>query len=255
VRVQEHSVFSFLALLWFVASSLVDVLFPKEIYLSPELYATFYPNDVINLFLGGVALLLSTLKTVRKSRFFLPFRSAMLLFILYNAIALAYANTNGLDIVLLLLAIAAVLTLVEAEEYQNLLGLGVTTVHSKRYASLLIIIAGIFILRAALQLLSKEASPGEKGVALADVLLCSLWLANGIGFLRNPTKCFNTAFICYIHGSLLLISLLLLFILQPLLLGTAFPYVDFVVIAMMSTAFFVPLAILAKGMQQHSREC
>jgi hypothetical protein len=179
----------------------------------------------------------------------------MLLFILYNAIALAYANTNGLDIVLLLLAIAAVLTLVEAEEYQNLLGLGVTTVHSKRYASLLIIIAGIFILRAALQLLSKEASPGEKGVALADVLLCSLWLANGIGFLRNPAKCFIAAFICYIHGSLLLISLLLLFILQPLLLGTAFPYVDFVVIAMMSTAFFVPLAILAKGMQQHSREC
>lgn len=255
MKMQKHSVFSFLTLLLFFASSLVDVLYSKGIYLSPELYATFYPNDVINLFFGSVALLLSTLKTARKSRFFLPCRSAMLLFILYNAIALAYANTNGLDIVLLLLAIAAVLTLVEAEEYQNLLGLGVTTVHSKRYASLLIIIAGIFILRAALQLLSKEASPGEKGVALADVLLCSLWLANGIGFLRNPAKCFIAAFICYIHGSLLLISLLLLFILQPLLLGTAFPYVDFVVIAMMSTAFFVPLAILAKGMQQHSREC
>ena len=169
MRVQEHSVFSFLALLWFVASSLVDVLFPKEIYLSPELYATFYPNDVINLFLGSVALLLSTLKTVRKSKFFLPCRSGMLLFILYNAIASDYANTNGMDILLLLLAIAAVLTLVEAEEYQNLLTLGFSPGHAKRYASLLIVMAGLFILRSALQLFKKEASPGEKGVSLADV--------------------------------------------------------------------------------------
>lgn len=255
MRVQKHSVFCFLALLWFVASSLVDVLFPKEIYVSPELYATFYPNDVINLSLGGVALLLCTLKSVRKSRFFLPFRSGMLLFILYNAIASAYANTNGMDILLLLLAIAAALTLVEAEEYQNLLTLGFSPVHAKRYASLLIIMAGLFILRAALQLFNKEASPGEKGVSLADVLLCSLWLANGIGFLRNAAKCFIAAFICYIHGSLLFLSLLLLFILQPLLLGTAFPYKDFAVIAMMSTAFFIPLALLAKEMRLHSQEC
>ncbi len=255
VRVQKHSVFSFLALLWFVASSLVDILFPKQIYLSPELYATFYPNDVINLFLGGVALLLCTLKTVRKSRFFLPFRTGMLLFILYNAIASAYANTNGMDILLLLLSIAALLTLVEAGEYQNLLARAFSPGHAKRYASLLIVMAGIFILRAALQLFGKAASPGEKGVALADVLLCSLWLANGIGFLRNPAKCFIAAFLCYIHGSLLFLSLLLFIILQPLLLGTAFPYEDFAVIAMMSTAFFVPLALLAKEMRLHSQEC
>lgn len=250
MEIHKHSVFSFLTLLWFVSTSLVNVLYAKEVYLSPELYETFHPNDVINLFFGSVALLLCTLKTVKTSRIFLPCRSAMLLFILYNAIASVYANTNGMDVVLLLLAIAAVLTLVETGQYQRLLGLGVATVHSKRYASLLIVISGLFILRSALQLLSKEASPGEKGVALADILLCSLWLANGIGFLRNAAKCFIAAFICYIHGSLLFLSLLLFFILQPLLLGTAFPFVDFVVIAMMSTAFFIPLALLAKEMQQ-----
>jgi hypothetical protein len=251
MKLQKHSVFSFLVLLWFVASSLVNVLFPKEIYPSYGLQATLYPNDVINLFLGVVALLLCTLKAARKSRLFLPFRSAMLLFILYNAIVSVYANTNGMDIMLLLLAIAAVLTLVEAAEYQKLLEMELSPTNDRRYASILIVFALIFILRAVLQLFNKDTTATQRGVSLADILLCSLWLANGIGFLRNPKRCFLPAFISYIHGSLLFLSLVLYLVVQPLLLDTPFQVVDFVVISGMSLACFLPRILLGK--QIHNR--
>jgi hypothetical protein len=252
MRLYKHTVFSFLALLWFVASSLVNVLFSKELYVSAETWATFYPNDLINLVFGSAALLLGSVKKLRAGRFFLPCRSAMLLFILYNAIATVYANTNGMDVVLLLLTIAALLTLVEAGTYQELLEQGTASVRSPYHAFILIFLSGVFLLRAAMQLVSKTTTPAEQGVALADILLCSLWLANGIGFLRNPQRCFLATLICYIHGSLLFLSLLVFLILEPLLLDTTFRIVDFAVIAGMSLAFFIPLARLAKKMQQIS---
>ncbi len=96
----------------------------------------------------------------------------MLLFILYNAIVSVYANTNGMDIMLLLLAIAAVLTLVEAAEYQKLLEMELSPTNDRRYASILIVFALIFILRAVLQLFNKDTTATQRGVSLADILLC-----------------------------------------------------------------------------------
>jgi hypothetical protein len=224
-------VFSFLALLWFVASSLANVLFSKESHSSQETWATFYPDDIINLVFGAVAVLPGSVKKVRASKFFLPCRSGMLLFILYNAIAAVYANTNGRVVVLLLLAIAALLTLVEAGAYQKLLEQSPASTRLPYYAFILIVLSGVFLLRAGMQLVSKTTTPAEQGVALADILLSSLWLANGIGFSRNPERCFLAASICCIHDSLFFLAL------EPLLLDPTFCVVYFVMIDGMNLAF------------------
>lgn len=250
MKIQKHSLFSFLALVLFVASSLVNILWAEIFYPSSEVYASFYPNDAINLVFGTIVLLLSHFKVVRASEFYLPCRSGILLFILYNAIASVYAMRSALSILVLILGVAALLTLVESVEYQKLLGTQPTTNHPKLYSAILICMALLFLVRAIILLVRGGHTTAEIAVNLADLVLCSLWLANGIGFLKNQQKCFLAAFICYIHASLLCISLLLFMLVQPLLLGTTFSLSGFLFIATMSLVFFVPLFFLGKSVNR-----
>lgn len=248
MKVQKHSLFSFLALVLFIASSLVNILWDEVFYPSSEVYTSFYPNDAINLVFGTIVLLLSFFKVVRDSKFYLPCRSGILLFILYNAIASVYAMRSALSILLLIMGVAALLTLVESVAYQKLLATQLTTNHQKLYSAILICMALLFLVRAIILLVRGGHTTDETALNLADLVLCTLWLANGIGFLKNQQRCFLAAFICYIHASLLCVSLLLFMLIQPVLVGTPFSFTDFLVIAVMSPVFFIPLVFLGKSM-------
>lgn len=148
----NHSILILAAVLLFATVSILDIFRAKTLYPTPEIYASFFPDDAINPVFGTIALLLSHFKVVRGSKFYLPCRSGILLFILYNAIASVYAMRSALSILLLILGVAALLTLVESVEYQKLLGTQPTTNHPKLYAAILICMALLFLVRAIILL-------------------------------------------------------------------------------------------------------
>lgn len=250
MKVYKHTMLSLLAVLLFTATSLLDILWAKTLYRTPEVHAALLPSDVVNLFIGIAALSSASVKKLRNSLFALPLRSALLLFIIYHEIAAVYAIRSAMSIILLLVSITAFLTLVELPAYQQLLNTSIPVRRPKIHATILIAMALFFIIRSLVTLFGTDATSVQRGVSLSDLLICSLWLANGLGFFRNSTRCLLAAFICYINGSLLFASLLLFLILQPIMLGLAPRWLDILVVGIMSLAFFIPTSLLGNQIRK-----
>ena len=84
------------------------------------------------------------------------------------------------------------------------------------------------------------------GVNIADLIICSLWIVSGILFFIKSTAGCIMGFVCYFHGSMLFIALMIFMVVQPVLCGTEFVMADFIAIMIMSLTFLVPFILLAR---------
>lgn len=241
--------------LLFAANSLINITQSAHIY-SPALRLAFLPNDWINLVFGVLLLLVSLFSAARQMRLGFALLAAALLFVLYNEIAYLYAMRNIVSLVMnaLMVALCCIslyLMCVLFPALPKSEAAGARPVWG--YSIVLIGIGAVFAARAVVQLLqsgSGDASLAAIGVALADLVLCAVWMASGVVMLKRSATGMTLGMVSLMNGSILFLALIAFLAIQPVVVGSAFAPVDLAVIAVMSLIFFVPTGLLMKRLSK-----
>lgn len=237
--------------LLFAANSLINITQSARIY-STALRSAFLSNDWINLFFGVLLLLVSLFSAARQRRLGFALLAAALLFVLYNEIAYLFAVRNpfslvmnALMVVLCCAALYLMCLLFPALPKSE----GAIDRPTWGYSVVLIAIGAVFAARAVMQILqpgSGDASLATVGVALADLVLCAVWVTGGILLLKKSAAGIMMGMLSLLNGSILFLALIAFLLLQPLVVGSVFAAADLAVIAGMSLIFFIPTGLLMK---------
>lgn len=240
--------------LLFAANSIVNITQSARIY-SPALRIAFLPNDWINLAFC-VLLPVSLLSAARQRRLGFALMAAALLFVLYNVAAYLFAVRNPFSLAMnalmaalscaaLCLMCALLPTLPKMEQ-----GALVRPVWG--YSVVLIGIGTVFAARAVMQILqgSGDDSLTAVGVALADLVLCAVWVASGIVMLKRSAAGITLGLVSLMNGSILFLALIAFLAIQPVVAGSAFAAEDLAVIAGMSLIFFIPTGLLMRRLSR-----
>jgi len=241
--------------LLFAANSLVNITQSAHIY-TPELRLAFLPNDWINLVFGVLLLLVSLFTAARQRRLGFALLAAALLFVLYNEIAYLFAMRNAFSLLMnalmvifgciALFLMRALFPALPKSQYA-----GARPVWG--YSVVLIGIGAVFAARAVMQIVqtgSGDASLATIGVALADLVLCAVWVVSGIMLLKKSPAGMMMGMLSLLNGSILFLALIAYLAIQPMVTGSAFAPADFAVIAGMSLIFFVPTGLLMKRLSK-----
>lgn len=247
---------SFLIAALMTLLSLLGLFFQPIFYPTQELRRAFVSNDAVNLLIGLPALLISLSLVRREKRMGALLLPGALLYVTYNYIAYSFATWLSLP-TLFYLALAGLsvfgvvqsLVRMDKQSIQQQLRGAVP----KRFAGGVLIVFGLlFFFRGVGQIytaLSNSASlvTPEMSVVYADLLITPLWILGGLALWRRGAWGYIAGASLLFQASLLFVGLLVFFILQPVLLGGAFPAVDFGVIAFMGLFFFMPFGLFVKG--------
>lgn len=247
------NVLTLVVCLLFAANSIVNIVWSKTIYQLPDFYNSFLINDYINI-LFGVPILVISLVLVRCNiGLGLIGWAGSLLFVVYNEIAYLFSVRNAysltMNAIIVLTGLVTIALMLTSFDYPKLLNGEFPVKHSGRYGAVLVFMGLIFVARAITNIVSTVSGHGvltipEIGVNIADVIICTLWILSGIFLIRKTKLGFIASFISYLQGSMLFLALMIFMLFQPVFLGTKFVLPDFVVIAVMSLTFLVPLLFL-----------
>lgn len=239
--------------LLFAANSIINIVWSKTIYQLPELYNSFLTNDYINILFGVPILVISLLLVRCNIRLGLIGWAGSLLFVVYNEIAYLFSVRNAysltINAIIVLMGLVTVALMLTSFDYPKLLNGEFPVKRSGVYGAVLVFMGLVFVARAITNIVSTVSGHGvltipEIGVNIADVIICTLWILSGIFLIRKTKLGFIASFISYFQGSMLFLGLMIFMVFQPVLLGTKFVLLDFVVIAVMSLTFLVPLLLL-----------
>ncbi len=235
------------------ATALAGLLFPSALYPTEALRQAFLANDVVNLLIG-LPILLGSVWAARRGRLLgrLVWPGA-LFYTLYNASAYAVALAPAAPF-LAYLALAALsafgvfrwVTSLDAPAVQRQLA---GRVPEQLAGGVLAGLGSLFCLRALSQVVSAPTGP-ELGVLVADLLTTPWWVIGGILLWRRQALGYAAGLGLLFQGSLLFVALLVFFLLQPLVTAAPFALTDFVVIAVMGLACFVPFGLFLRGVQK-----
>ncbi len=254
-NLRNITVISVAVCLLFAINSIVNLVWKYSIYPSSDLYNSFLPNDVINLFFGTPILIFSVIRALRGSRLGLIGWTGSLLFVLYNEIACLFAVRNIYSIIMdafiVLLGLIAVVLMLTSLEYQKMLPPSEPVHRPKAYGSILIIMGLVFVVRAIINLVNFANNAvimplPDIGINIADLIICSLWIVSGILFFRKSATGCIMGLVSYFHASMLFIALMIFMVIQPVLCRTEFVMADFIVIMIMSLIFLVPFILLVR---------
>ena len=241
---------SFCICLLFVANSVVNLIWKDTIYPIPDLYNSFLPNDYINLFFCVPILVVSLIMVRRAKNIGFIGWAGSLMFVLYNEIAYLFAVRNVYSQIsnggIALLGLVALITLIRSLDCQKLITDASPVRRHKAYGAVLIIMGLVFVMRAAVNIISVTVGSvslplSETGVNIADIIICLFWVVSGILMVKKSTYGYVMGFISYFHGALLFIALIIFMAVQPAVCGTDFIATDFLVIAIMSLTFLIPV--------------
>lgn len=240
-------------------NSTLNIVWAELIYSTVSMYRALLPNDCINLFLGVPVLFLSVRLTLQRSRIGPVAMAASLLFVLYNEISYLFAFRNTFSFVIntamTLMCLAAIVRLAVSMR-QSSVQMQPTVRRSRVFGVILIAMGAVFVARALMNIRNAGAIAmplWDMGVNIADAILCSLWIVCGILLIGKPKNGGIPVFVCFFHGSMLFLALLLFMIMQPLVCGTEFVLADFLVILLMSMTFVVPLILFIRGLAKEAQ--
>lgn len=241
---------SFCVGLLFATNSVVNLIWKDTIYPIPELHNSFFINDYINLFLGVPILLVSLIMARHAKKIGLVGWVSSLMFVLYNEIAYLFAVRNLYSQIMnggiVLLGFVVLIALIKSLDYQKLIHDVSPIRWRKAYGAVLVIMGLVFVARAAVNIInvingSVSLTLSEIGVNIADIIICLFWVISGILMAKKSTYGYIMGLISYFHGALLFISLIIFMAMQPIVCGTHFVAADFLVIAIMSLTFLIPV--------------
>lgn len=241
-----------LVVLLFFAFSLGGILYPEWVYPSVELYAGLAANDWTNLLVGTpflVGLAWIDRQGSLLARLFLP---GALLFVIYNTLAYARAMVTTWAfwpmLGLFILAVAA-LALAWRRLDWSAVGLKMDGRAAEPWAgSALVVLGSLFFLRALGELF-RGLTGVEGAVTIADLVVTPLWVAAGVLLWRRLAPGYVLGAAALFQAALLFLGLLVLFVVEPLVLGKAFRTEDFAVILGVSLVCFIPLIFFSRGVR------
>jgi hypothetical protein len=238
------------------AVSVGGFLFSSIIYPTDELRQSYVSNDLINLLIGLPILLGSMWLTRRGKLTGLLFWPGALLYVLYNYTAYVFGMPFGLIplafIALVLLSaylLLALLKNIDKKAVQAQLKGGVS---EKTTGWVLIIFGSAFLFRAIGMLVKTGTGQAtlptaEIGTLIADIVLSILWISGGVLLLRQRPLGYVSGLGLLFAASTLFIGLILYLLLQPVLTGTPFAFIDVVVVSIMGLVCFIPFGLFLRG--------
>jgi hypothetical protein len=241
--------------LLFAANSFTGMMASELIYPTADLYNSFLPNDYINLFFGVPILILSAVLLSKKTGIGFAGFAASLMYILYNSIAYLFAVRNAISMSINALAVLLCgIGLVSAAISFSRKPVTLTSAvrRPRLYGGILAGIGLVFVARALVNIVSLAAGNAELplpdiGVNIADIVICACWIISGGLLIFNKSKFgLPSAWISYLHGSMLFLSLIAFLIIQPLLCETEFASEDVIVIGTMSLILIIPCILLTR---------
>jgi hypothetical protein len=236
--------------------SLAGLLFSDRLYPSEEQVQSFLANDVVNLLIG-VPMLLGSIWLTRRARVVgLLLWPGALLYVAY--IYLVYAFGRPVD--WLTPAYVALVVLSAYNTRDLMTGIDRESVRARLNGAVpvrltgwvLVVFGGAFFFRAAGVLagaiVEGNALPlSEIGLLVADLAISALWIAGGIAMLRRKAIGYVSGLGLLFAASMLFVGLIVVFLLQPVLVGGPLALVDVIVVTIMGMICFIPSGLYLRG--------
>ncbi len=239
-----------------IAASIAGLYLPDRFYPTDELVLAFYPNDVINLFIGLPILLISMWLTRKGNLSGLLLWPGALFFVAYNYLIYILAMPlNWLflaDLLLVTLSIYSTIALTASINSSNVKIKLSGKVFERISGGILTGFGILFALRVIavlIPLITSQTSIPETELALntADFIMTPAWIIGGVMLWRRQPLGYVAGLGLLFQASMLFIGLILVLILQPFLIGTPFLLTDTLIVAVMSLIGVVPFVLFLRG--------
>lgn len=243
------------ALMMTVASA-GGLVYPDRFYPTVELQQSFLPNDVVNLIIGLPALLGSMALSRRGRLLGLLLWPGTLLYVVYNAIAYAFALPLSVGLLLwfMLLTVSAyvtigLVTIIDGKVVQRRLRGAVP----ERIAGIVLVSLGTaFFLRVigvmAQALVGSTTLPdSDLAVLSSDLLTAPAWVAGGALLWRREATGYVTGAGLLFLISTLFVGLIAFMLLQPIVTDASLRLADIAVVFVMGLACFIPTGLFLRG--------
>lgn len=246
---------SLAAALVMAVSSAAGILYPASLYPTEELRRSFMANDVVNLVVGLPILLGSMALARRGALIGLLFWPGALFYVVYNAVAYVFALPLNVAflLALMLLTLTAYATIgltacIDGEAVQlRLRGAVPESIAGAVLAGL----GTVFFLRAIVIILlgitGSPPPPEDVPVLLSDALTAPATVIGGLLLWRRQPLGYVAGAGLLFQLSMLFVGLIAFMLLQPVLTAAPLALIDLVVVFMMGTICFVPLALFSRG--------
>jgi hypothetical protein len=245
------------------ALSATGLLFPRLIYPDPGLAQDFLANDLVNLLVGLPFIAASIwLITQRKITGVLLLPGA-LVYLIYNYLAYALGRPwdwfAALCLVLVGLCLYTLIDLLWLVDHRAVKAILVGSVPVKVSGWVLVVFGAAFYALAASQIISGIQDGtipplGDRAVAVADLLVSSLWITGGILLLRHRPLGYSAGLGLLTAASSLFVGLVLYLLLNPLLTALPFDTVGIITLLPMSLIALVPNYLFWKGASQRNKD-
>lgn len=246
---------SLAAALVMAVSSAAGILYPASLYPTEELRRSFMANDVVNLVVGLPILLGSMALARRGALIGLLFWPGALFYVVYNAVAYVFALPLNVAflLALMLLTLTAYATIgltacIDGEAVQlRLRGAVPESIAGAVLAGL----GTVFFLRAIVIILlgitGSPPPPEDVPVLLSDALTAPATVIGGLLLWRRQPLGYVAGAGLLFQLSMLFVGLIAFMLLQPVLTAAPLALIDLVVVFVMGTICFVPLALFSRG--------
>jgi hypothetical protein len=250
------------------ADSLFSLLGPDRVYPTDEMQRAFLANDFINLFMVALILLsilwFKPFDAVRARLIGVLFLPGAMFYITYNAVAYTVAFYPSAiflpNLLLVILSVSIILHLLARTDTRPIQSRLKGVVRERLAGGVLITFGILFFLIAAVKwfgTLSGQAPipRPEFAVKVADLLITPFWVAGGVMLWQRRSFGYLVGAGLLFQASMLFVSLLAFFIIQPILTPAPFLLTDFILILILGVICFIPLgiyfrAVLSTGRRQ-----
>ncbi len=242
-----------------IIASMAGIISPARFYPSEALRQFALANDVTNLIIG-VPILLGSIWLDRRGKYIgqLLWPGA-LMYTLYNYLAYVVAlPISWLYIAYLLIVALGIYSLVPAVaniDFDTAQARLKGRVPDHFAGAVLLLLGGFVFIRVFGVITSAELSAAtveitERSLLLADALLAPAWIIGGVMLWMRKPLGYATGLALLFQGSMLFIGLIVVFLLQPLVISAAIPWLDIVVVSLMGLICFVPLVLYWRGISR-----
>lgn len=237
-------------------ASVLGLMYRTIIYPTDELFRTFVPNDIVNLFIG-LPILFGSMWLARRGKLIgLLSWPGALFFVLYNYLVYTFAMPlNVVFLLYLALVMMSVYTLISlvARIDKKAVQLRLSGAVSERVAGGILVGFGLlFFLQVIVVIVTALTTQTpipktELALHISDFLIAPilafggflLWQRKGFGYVIGLGLLFQT--------SMLFIGLIIFLLLQPFLTSAPFVLADVVVIFIMGLVCFIPFVLFLRG--------
>ena len=238
------------------AASIAGLLFPDELYPSPELQQTFIANDVVNLLIGLPILLGSMWFTRRGKLIGLLFWPGALFYGMYNYLVYLFAMpltvAYPLYLAIVVFSIYTIIGLVAHIDGQAVKQRLHGRVYEKPAGGVLTLFGTLFLLLAFGTIIGAlikhtAVSRPEQALLVVDAITSPAWIIGGVLLWRRQALGYVGGAGLLFQATMLFIGLIAVMIIQPLLTDASFSFADIVVVAVMSLICLIPFALFIRG--------